>query len=133
MHNPRLCRTRLRNLNDFAARSRGQGGQDGIGLIAQKVNRAIGKQEISSVGMQAPVMKEIALVGEPAFLEMVRARRALGDVAAAGVPFPRPKKHVRRAGPRLTITGVPPAVPEIGAGRPFAGQDGQTGAIGDLG
>jgi hypothetical protein len=62
----------LRRFNCLTARSRRQGGQDGIRIVAHEVNGAIREQEVRSSGVLTPEVQKVANVLIGAGAEMVR-------------------------------------------------------------
>jgi len=104
-----------RHFGNFTAGTCGQCREDRIDRVTEEVRRAIGEHEVGTAGVQAPEVKQVALLVHAAGLEMVGAGRAGRDVAAAHVPFPYAKQQIGRAGAPLAEAGVPPSIPEIGA------------------
>jgi hypothetical protein len=109
-----------------------QGRQQRGGGVAEEMDRAVGEQKMGAAGVKAPEVEHVALVAHPAVGEFVRSRRARAGGDHQDVLFFDPEDHVGRAGEFLARAGVPPAELEVGAGRPFADQEGVAGAVGDV-
>lgn len=84
--------------------------------------------------MRAPEMKRVALVVELAGNEMVGPARAFAVSRIRRLIQPAHAEHgVGAAGMLLSPTRIPPAEPFIGARRTFAGKQGVTGPVCDVG
>ena len=122
-----------RQCNRLAARARSQCRHDWRCRVVQEMHRAVGVQKVRSAGMQAPIVEHVARVVHRAGAEWIRSRRAKSVVAAPHVIFfENAQEHVAGARRALPGAGVPVAEAQIGARRPFAGQERVADAVGDL-
>src|SRR5207249_3390206 len=54
----------LRLLDRFATGAGGEGGHNGISRVGEKADRSVAEQECGASGVEAPEMKQVALLGD---------------------------------------------------------------------